>query len=78
MWDFIKDVLLPMLPTILVWSFLAVYFLRNKAEKLGELKMHIIYLLCYLGLYTFLVLMNQINPILAEIQPYNAPAQERR
>lgn len=76
--DFITDVLIPMIPTILVWSFLAVYFLKNKAEKLGELKMHIIYLLCYLGLYTFLVLLNQIDPILAEIQPYSPPAYEVR
>ena len=67
--DFITEIIIPMLPKIIVFSFVAVYFFKNRGENMQLLKKHLTNAVFYIGIYFLLVSLNIIPPVLSVVKP---------
>ena len=67
--DFITEIILPMLPKIIVFSVVAIYFFKNRGENMQLLKKHLTNAVFYIGIYFLLTVLNIIPPVLSNIKP---------
>jgi hypothetical protein len=67
--DFITKFVLPAIPWIIGLSFLAYYFMKDKAENIKRLKTFIINIAIFYFFYSLAVMLFGFPPIMASIMP---------
>lgn len=67
--NFITDFILPAVPWIIGLSFLAYYFMKDKAENIKRLKTFFINVAIFYFVYSMAVMLFGFPPIMASIMP---------